>query len=137
MYFTLETDYALRIVDFLAHSPGRSGAQLISEETSVTLRFSLKILRKLVGCGIVRSYKGAQGGYEIARPLDKISVADVVAAIEGQYIISRCLAEGNNCYRAGGCPYHSLFDEISHDVRKKLEKVTMQDVMDDIRREQQ
>ena len=131
MYFTLETDYAIRIVDYLARTPGRSGAQRIAEENSVTLRFSLKILRKLVGRGIVRSYKGAQGGYEIAQPLEKISIANIVETIEGSYIISRCLDENHECHRAGGCPFHKIFETISQDVRSRLENVTMKDIMDE------
>ena len=63
MHITLETDYAVRIVYFLAQSGERVDAGRIAEETGVTLRFSLKILRKLVSGGVVMSYKGAKGGY--------------------------------------------------------------------------
>ena len=56
MYFTLETDYAIRIVDTLARSQKRLDAKTISEMTGVTLRFSLKILRKLVAAGIIKSF---------------------------------------------------------------------------------
>ena len=56
MHMTLEADYAVRIVEFLAVNPGRADAKTISERTSVTLRFTLKILRTLVSDGIVRSY---------------------------------------------------------------------------------
>ena len=55
MHMTLEADYAVRIVEFLAVNPGRADAKTISERTSVTLRFTLKILRTLVSDGIVRS----------------------------------------------------------------------------------
>ena len=65
MHMTLEADYAVRIVEFLAVNPGRADAKTISERTSVTLRFTLKILRTLVSDGIVRSYKGAKGGYAV------------------------------------------------------------------------
>ena len=54
MHMTLEADYAVRIVEFLAVNPGRADAKTISERTSVTLRFTLKILRTLVSDGIVR-----------------------------------------------------------------------------------
>lgn len=67
MYITLEADYAVRIVNCLAKNGSRMDAKALSAATGVTLRFSLKILRKLVAQGIVRSYKGTQGGYELAR----------------------------------------------------------------------
>ena len=49
MHITLESDYAVRIVSRLARQGGRMDAKRIAEETGVTLRFSLKILRKQIG----------------------------------------------------------------------------------------
>ena len=60
VHITLEADYAVRIVQVLAQSNKRLDAKTISEMTGVTLRFSLKILRKLVAAGIIRSFKGTQ-----------------------------------------------------------------------------
>ena len=51
MHITLESDYAIRIVVFLAQQGKRADAKLISENTEVSLRFALKILRKLVSGG--------------------------------------------------------------------------------------
>ena len=64
MHITLEADYAIRIVQVLAQNQRRLDAKTISEMTGVTLRFSLKILRKLVAAGIIKSFKGTQGGYD-------------------------------------------------------------------------
>ena len=63
MHITQESDYAVRIVYCLAKCGTRRDARGISEEMCVTLRFSLKILGKLVSSGIVESYKGNRGGY--------------------------------------------------------------------------
>ena len=97
MYITLETDYAIRIVDCLVHSDHRMDAQSISEATYVSLRLSLKILRKLVTAGIVQSFKGAKGGYILAREPIDITLRDVIEAVEGPYRFSRCLAEDYEC----------------------------------------
>lgn len=67
LHMTLEADYAVRFVDFLASCKEKTGAHTISEQTQVPLRFTLKILRKLVDGGIVQSYKGARGGYQLSR----------------------------------------------------------------------
>ena len=58
MFITLESDYAVRIVACLAKENRRLDAKTISEMTCVTLRFALKILRKLVSAEIVKSFKG-------------------------------------------------------------------------------
>lgn len=134
MYVTLETDYAIRIIDTLARHEGRRmGAKLIAEEGCVTLRFSLKILRKLATSGLVRSYKGAQGGYELARPLEKITPNDVLEAIEGPYLLNRCLRDGHVCSRMpdGQCPYHRLFGKITHTVRQELSSLSFADILDE------
>ena len=73
MHITQESDYAVRIVYCLAKCGTRRDARGISEEMCVTLRFSLKILGKLVSSGIVESYKGNRGGYELARPASEIT----------------------------------------------------------------
>ena len=78
MYITLEADYAVRIVDCLARNAIRMDAKTLAAHTGVTLRFSLKILRKLVAEGIIRSYKGTQGGYELAIPAQEISLGRVI-----------------------------------------------------------
>ena len=68
MVMTLEADYAVRIVEYLTKHPERCDAKTISERVSVPLRFSLKILRDLVREGMVCSFKGAKGGYTLAKP---------------------------------------------------------------------
>ena len=67
MRITLESDYALKIVTALAKKIEVTDAKALSDETAVTLRFTLKILRKLVLSGFVESYKGAKGGYKLKK----------------------------------------------------------------------
>ena len=99
MHITLEADYAVRIVHALAQSGKRLDAKTISEMTGVTLRFSLKILRKLVAAGIVKSFKGTQGGYEIGKPAEEISLGEVIETIEGRYTLNRCVTGEYACTR--------------------------------------
>ncbi|MBQ8603528.1 MAG: Rrf2 family transcriptional regulator [Oscillospiraceae bacterium] len=129
MHITQETDYAVRIVYCLAHSQGRKDARTISEEMGVTLRFSLKILHKLVQSGIVKSYKGSKGGYEIARPANEVNLKQVIEAIEGSYALAKCIDPDYVCqWKAdmapGACSFRREFDRISQCVNRELEKVT-------------
>ena len=133
MHITWETDYAIRIVDCLARSRERLRAQEISEKNDVTLRFSLKILSKLVAGGLVRSYKGARGGYEIAKAPQDISLNDIVETIEGSYQLSRCLDVTHICARNGlaECPYHRHFSDISQQVREQLSAITLASILEE------
>lgn len=138
MYITLETDYAVRIVDALARRakmpktdldkhPNRLDAKTIAEQSNIPLRFALKILGKLVAGEIVCSFKGVNGGYELARQLSDISLYDIVVIVEGNYHFSRCL-DGDypcNCGADGlPCAYQKAFGELSEVVRDKLKDMT-------------
>ncbi len=124
MHITREADYAVRIVICLSAAGRRMDAGSISEQTDVTLRFALKILRKLVSQGIVRSFKGTQGGYELERPPEAITLREVVETVEGTYYLNRCLNPDNGCERAGTCKVQKVFCNISRMVREELQKVT-------------
>lgn len=126
MHINLESDYAIRIVQCLAQAGQRLDAQTIADHTCVSLRFTLKIMRKLVAAGIVKSYKGARGGYVLARPASDITLRHVIEAVEGPYRFSRCL-DGEyacNCSSVSACPFHSVFDEITRMVTARLDEAT-------------
>ncbi len=126
MHITLETDYAIRIVDFLAKNKTRFDAKTISDSTNVPQTFALKILRKLGSGGIVTSYKGAKGGYELSALPSELSVYDVVETMEGTYRFSRCLDGHYNCNRSENelpCTYQMAFARISGIVCDELKKL--------------
>ncbi len=127
MHITRETDYAVRIVYCLANSGGRKDAGSISEEMGVTPRFSLKILHKLVKAGIVKSYKGSKGGYELAGDPSSVSLRQVIEAIEGTYSLVKCIQPGYVCKWEkvpGLCSFRREFSRISRRTNRELEKVT-------------
>ena len=135
MHITLESDYAVRIVYCLALSGCRMDAKRIAEETGVTLRFSLKILRKLVAGGLITSYKGTKGGYELARGPEEISLADVIEEVEGPYALARCVSEHDyQCNRnkdsCGICKFHRIYSDISEMVRERLRSVKFSQLME-------
>lgn len=132
MRITLESDYALRIVGELAGLSQVADAKTISERTSVTQKFALKILHKLVKGGIVISHKGAKGGYELNKSPDKITLKQVIELIDGPIAIVRCLESSECCSLnsdKSSCIYHHIFDKISFEVAMKLESITISDVL--------
>ena len=132
MRITLESDYALRILGALAVHEGRVDAKTLSDEISVTQRFTLKILHKLVSTGYVKSYKGVRGGYQLNIPPEKITLKSVIELIDGPIAISRCLESSEACSLnpdKTACIYHHIFDTISLDVARKLAGITIADVL--------
>lgn len=132
MRITLESDYALRIISALAKHNEVVDAKKLSEETSVTQKFTLKILHKLVQGKLVSSYKGIGGGYKLRLPADEITLKTVIELIDGPIAIVRCLESSESCslnHDKTACAYHHIFDTISFEVAKKLAAITIADVL--------
>lgn len=131
MFINLESDYAIRIVLQLASDRHVQDAKSISEEVKVTLRFSLKILRKLVQAGLVKSYKGSKGGYVLNREPEDISLKDIIEVIEGPLLISKCLSADHCCNRDmdGMCNVQNAFADTSELIAKKLSQHTVADLI--------
>lgn len=129
MKLTMETDYALRILYCLAREGKKLDAKTISDQMGVTLRFSLKILRKLVQNGLVKSYKGVNGGYELGLSPAEISLADIVSAVEGKIEISKCLATQQTCTRVGDprcCQFRRELQRINRRIIDEFEAVKLE-----------
>lgn len=127
MQLTLEADYAIRIIIFLIEHKERAGAKKISENTGVTLRVSLKILRKLVANSIVRSYKGSKGGYELNKKAEDINLLEVIESVDCRFVMNKCLEPGALCTNpnSSNCKTKILFSEISSEVKNKLKNFTL------------
>lgn len=126
---TRESDYAIRIVAEMARKPRIvKDAALISENTGVTLRFALKILQKLLAAGIVKSYRGAHGGYLLTREPEEITLRQVMEAIDGEFTLSRChdSSREGTCTSPDACicRFRHEFARISDIVRSELDKIT-------------
>ena len=132
MRITLESDYAMRILSALATHNEIVDAKALSEQTSVTLRFTLKILHKLVQGNFVNSFKGVNGGYKLKVQPDKITLKEIIELIDGPIAIVKCVETSEGCslmQDKTACAYHHIFDTISLDVAKKLASITIGDVL--------
>lgn len=128
MRITHEADYAIRVTYCLGLAQGKQCAKEISESTGVTLRFALKILRKLTQHGITKSYKGVAGGYELNRAPSEISLGEIIECIDGPIAINHCLSNEFQCTRVGNpnqCDFHRVFSEINKSLRQELCSITM------------
>ena len=132
MRITLESDYALRIITALAEESAVIDAKSLSDKTLVTQRFTLKILHKLVKGGLVSSFKGVKGGYKLKRTAEDITLKQVIELIDGPIVIARCLEGGEECSLnpdKTSCVFHHIFDALSIDVARKLNKITIADII--------
>jgi len=129
MRLTQECDYALRIMLHLACLPSgkREDAQTIANQQAVPLRFAIKILRKLVLSGIVRSFKGPNGGYLLGRDVTDISLYDIIQVIDGEMLINKCLDEDYDCTRIEKplCVVRKELALINQDIVRKFDAIKL------------
>lgn len=133
MKITQETDYAFRILLFLSRlgEGTKVDAKTISDKEGVTLRFTLKILRKLTISGLVVSFRGVNGGYTLNNDPAKITMREVIEAIEGPIYLNKCLCDEKNCNlnRSSSCELHKTFSGIQDKVIEEFEKTTLKDIL--------
>jgi Rrf2 family protein len=104
-------DYGLRAMIHLAGMPEGRVASL--QDLSSTLRlpreFLAKILKGLAARGLVRSVRGAHGGYQLARPARVISFLDVIEAVEGPVQLNVCLDDKDRCDVSASCTMYQVW----------------------------
>ena len=94
MQLTMTTDYAIRCLLFLSQNDGICTSQRVREYAQISSdEHTRKILRQLKYGGLVRSDKGANGGYGLTRPISKITFMDVIRCTEDSVKINRCLED--------------------------------------------
>ena len=134
MRITQEADYAIRICAVLDLLGQKSGASEIAERAGITQRFALKILGKLTDVGIVRSYKGARGGYVLNTDAAEIRILDLIEAIEGPLKLSKCLECDYDCTRNPNkacCKMHVAFAALNRNLVNSLGRITVRMLNDE------
>lgn len=126
------TDYAFRMVLYLATCPPgtKITGAVLAEKQNIPERFLLKIMRSLTAAGIMRSYRGVEGGFALQREPRGITLYDVIDAVEGQTELQRCLADSDACTRGCGgmCSLYAAFERIQKDLVAGLRSINFADL---------
>lgn len=130
MRFRRETEYALWALIFLARRPGGvvCSASEIADAQGIPAGFLSKILQKLVGHGLIRSHRGRQRGYSLARPRNKIILREILQSIEGADLFERCLFWEDRCGDRDPCILHQDWSQIKPRLLARLERKTLADL---------
>jgi len=124
------TDYATVILSHIARDKMRVHAALeIAEATGIAQPTASKILKILVKAGILSSLRGAKGGYRLARPPERITVASVIGALEGPIALTECSMSYKGCDQASGCRIQGNWHLINQKIMQALESVTLADMV--------
>lgn len=130
MELTRKGEYAIRGIVYLASRPGDQVCLLseIAAAVDVPQTFLAKIFQQFSKIGLVRSYRGTGGGFMLGRTPDKISLLEVVEAVEGPIIPNRCVTGAGECDRSPTCNVHPVWIVVQSQVRDILAKVSLKEL---------
>jgi len=128
MQLTRHADYALRVViDLALHPSSRIGD--IAWRWSAPPAFLAKIVRDLVRAGLLESLRGRKGGVVLARPASRISVLQVIEAVDGPLALNRCVPKGGGCLLSQSCPAWPLWARLQVIVAGELQAATIEGLL--------
>lgn len=124
------TDYGTVLLAHLAHSPDRvCSAADIASQTGIALPTASKLLKALARNGLVKSTRGANGGYRLARAPADISAAEIIDALEGPVSITECSATDSHCDIEEACSVGNAWQRINVAIRNALQEVSLVDLL--------
>lgn len=122
------TDYGIVLLTHFARHPKEQTHNVrdLAAETRLPLPTVSKILKTLTRSGIVQSHRGVKGGYRLTRAPEAISVAEIIAALDGPIAITDCTTgSAGLCELERLCPVSANWQRINRAVREALERVTL------------
>jgi FeS assembly SUF system regulator len=128
------SDYAVVVLSRLSGG-GEDGcvqtSPAIAALTGVPEPTVAKVLKALGSAGLVASQRGARGGYRLVRPLETISVADVIAAVDGPIALTACVdGAPGGCDVREFCAVKGRWDLVNDAIRQALTGITLADMRD-------
>jgi Rrf2 family protein len=102
----------------------------IAERQNISEFYLEQLFAPLRKVGLIRSMRGAQGGYVLNRQPSEITVADIIDVLEGPIEISTCIEKGE-CDNEDFCPTRLLWEKIKNSIDDVTNSVTLQDMADD------
>ena len=129
MRISAKVDYAVRAAIELAVAGDRlTKADAIAQAQEIPPKFLENILGDLRQAGLVRSQRGVEGGYWLARPASDITLADVIRAVEGPLANVRGVRPDSVTYQGAAEPLRDVWIAVRASLRSVLEAVTLADV---------
>jgi len=123
------TDYALIIMSQMARRPAvQWRMEEVVDTTHLPLATVRKLMRALVAAGLVRSERGVRGGYQLSRLPELVSVAEIIAAIEGPIALTECSDGASECDRIGSCDMESSWPAINGLIYQLLRTLRLSDI---------
>jgi FeS assembly SUF system regulator len=130
------TDYGIRILAHLARDEAGDApdgafhtAREVSEQLALPLPMVSKVMKSLARAGVLESHRGSKGGFSLTRRPRDLTVASMIAALEGPVALTECQLAASHCEHEGSCSVQQPWSVINHAVQNTLSTITLADVI--------
>ncbi|MGZ8218091.1 SUF system Fe-S cluster assembly regulator [Methylomagnum sp.] len=123
------TDYAIIVLGQMARHPQQTfAATELAESAGVAVPTVSKVLKALTRAQVLTSTRGAKGGYQLANPPERTTVASIIFALEGPIALTECGLEQDSCQQSSSCHTRGHWNIITRAINTALESVTLADM---------
>jgi Rrf2 family protein len=125
------TDYALRLAVGLVENFGKGpvSARALAKTADVYYELACKMLQKLSSAKLVKSTMGAGGGFELAKKPDKISLYQVIEAVQGDISLNRCVSDPKSCPKRSKCMINRKLVVLEKHIEEYLKNITLDELL--------
>lgn len=129
-----ETDYAIRVILALANYPPGDliSSAVIQEEMKLPKALSLQIISKLSHLNLIHSFPGRNGGIQLARLPEEITLYEIVKGMEGEILMSECLEEEHHCELSPDCPVQGYWVKLQDLVTRELQSANFKFLLEEM-----
>jgi Rrf2 family protein len=126
-----QTEYGVRALLDLASFPPGSRLQTsdIAQRQAIPESYLTKIVNRLAQVELLQTYRGSEGGIVLARPAEKISMLEIIQALEGKINLNICSREPAHCQRADECPACPMWVGLQNVFDQYLESLKLSDII--------
>ena len=125
------TDYATVVLTVLAASPAEVlSATEIADRAGLEATTVSKVLKPLAQASLVDGFRGAHGGYRLARPASEVRLIEVIEAMEGPLAVTECSVHDGQCGIESSCGMRRNWRRINDVIAQSLRGITLQDMLD-------
>jgi len=139
MKISTKLRYGLRAMIDLGMNEDKSAVLVksIARRQEISKKYLDNLLGGLKSAGLVRSIRGAKGGYVLAKPMDRITVYDIAIALEGPPVFLDCVKDPSCCDRSENCVAYEFWGQLSEAVMNLLRKTTLKELVERQKKKQE
>ena len=132
MKFSVKSEYATRaLVDLAIHAGnGPVMVKSIAKREQISERYLEQLLLPLKAAGLLRTVRGAKGGFNLARPPSEISLSEIIGITEGSTAPAECVDDASVCAKSHQCVTREIWTEMKEAMDGVLKSTTLSDLVE-------